>query len=75
MKARKCFRCVLVQPNDQNSSLCTGITVNVPDGLTRTEAIAYVTGIIAGEISRYAAAEALGLTYIDQHTDWSEKVT
>ena len=67
---RKSFRCVIVDPfND--FSLCTGIQVNVPSGLTRLQAIDYVTGAIAKEVSRYAASEALGLGPFDNNTDWN----
>ena len=72
---RKNFRCVIVDPADQNHSLCTGIMVNVPPGLTRTQAVAFVTGAIAAELSRYAAWEAMGLGVIDHQTQWSEIVT
>jgi hypothetical protein len=66
---------VLVEPGNQAMSLCTGITVYVPDGLTRHEAVDYVTGAIAKELSRYAAWEALGVGPVDNNTDYSEKVT
>ncbi len=74
VKARKCFRCVIVDSTD-SSALSTGITVYVPDNLTRHEAVDYVTGVIAREVSRYAAWEALGLGPIDQSTNLDEKVT
>ena len=72
MSVRKSFRCVIVEGDTQ---LCTGIMVNVPAGLTRLQAIDYVTGAIAKEISRYAASEALGLGPFDHNTDWNEIVT
>lgn len=75
MALRTRFRCVIVEEGNQASSLCTGIQVIVPSGLTREEAQDFVAGRIAGEVRRYAAAEALGLGYIDNATDWSEKVT
>ena len=76
MTVRKQLRCIIVEPGQQTMvALCTGIAVNVPDGLTRQEAIDYVTGVITREVSRYAASEALGLGSIDRETDWSEKVT
>ena len=76
LKARKSFRCVIVDPAAQQCpALCTGIQVTVPDGLTRHEAVDYVTGVIAKEISRYAAWEALGLGPTDNNTDYKEKVT
>lgn len=70
---RRFFRFVATDGNGQN--FCTSISVQVPTGLTRTEAVAYVTGVVAGEISRYAAWEAMCLGPIDRETDWSEKVT
>lgn len=69
---RKSFRCVIDLGGQQ---LCTGIQVNVPSGLTRTQAVDFVTGAIAKEIGRYAAWEALGFGPIDSKTDWSEIVT
>ena len=69
------FRCVIIQEGDQAPALCTGIQVIVPPGLTRAEAQDFVAGRIAGEVRRYAAAEALGLGPFDQSTDWSEKIT
>jgi hypothetical protein len=72
---RKTFRCVIVNSANQNESYCTGITVYVPTGLTRQQAIDYVTGALAAEISRYAAAEALALGPTDRDTDWNEIVT
>ena len=71
---RKSLRCVIVDPNN-HFSLCTGIQVNVPSGLTRHQAVAYVTGAIAQEISRYAALEALGLGPTSNDTDYNEIVT
>jgi hypothetical protein len=71
---RKNFRCVIVDPRT-DFSLCTGITVNVPSGLTRQQAIDYVTGAIATEISRYAASEALGFGPFGPDTNWSDIVT
>jgi hypothetical protein len=73
--ARKSFRCVIVGQGDNNNHLCTGIFVHVPAGLTRHQAVDYVTGVIAKEISRYAAWEALDLGTIDNDTNWSEIVT
>jgi hypothetical protein len=75
VKARTRFRCVIAEPDAQNYSLCTGIMVDVPNGLTRQQAIDYVTGVISREVSRYAAAEALGLGWTDNKTDWSAKIT
>jgi hypothetical protein len=74
-KARTSFRCVIVNPDKPAEQLCTGILVNVPAGLTRPEAVAWVTGAISGEIHRYAAWEALGFGPIDLDIDWSEIVT
>ena len=71
---RKSFRCVIVDPAT-NGQLCTGIQVNVPAGLTRTQAIDFVTGAIAKDVGRYAASEALGLGPFDHNTDWNEIVT
>ena len=61
MKARTSFRCTIQEPGQQTMSLCTGIQVNVPAGLTRQQAVDYVTGKIAKEIGTYAAWEALGM--------------
>jgi hypothetical protein len=72
---RKNFRCIIVEANAQAPALCTGIMVNVPAGLTRTQAIDYVTGAIAKDIGRYAASEALGLGPFTNDTDWNEIVT
>jgi hypothetical protein len=58
-----------------NDQIATSIQVIVPPGLTREQVVDYVTGRIAGEVRRYAAYEAVGLSYSDHHTDWSEKVT
>jgi hypothetical protein len=69
---RKSFRCVI---ETNGAQLCTGIFVNVPSGLTRNQAIDYITGAIAKEVSRYAASEALGLGPTDHNTDWNEIVT
>jgi hypothetical protein len=75
MNVRKNFRCVIVEPSNQNSALCTGIMVNVPAGLTRHQAVDYVTGAIAKEISRYAAWEALNMGPVGNDTDYNEIVT
>ena len=75
MMTRTQFRCVIVESGNQQFSLCTGIQVNVPKGLTRQQAVDYVTGQIAREVGRYAAWEALGLGPIDNKTDWDEIVT
>jgi hypothetical protein len=37
----------------------TGIQVVVPDGLEEHEEIAFITGRVAGEVSRYLASECL----------------
>lgn len=37
----------------------TSITVIVPDGLEEWQEIAYITGYVAGEVSRYLAKECL----------------
>jgi hypothetical protein len=70
---RLIFRSVFLDYKD--NVLSTGIQVRLPAGLTRQEAINYVTGVVAGEVSRYAASEALGLGPITSETDWSEIVT
>jgi hypothetical protein len=75
MTIRKSFRCVIVESSNQQISLCTGIQVNVPSGLTRIQAVDFVTGAIAKEISRYAAWEALGIGPFDNNTDWNEIIT
>ena len=75
MEIRRRLRCVIVDPWDQNKSLCTGILIEIPSGLTRNQAQDFVTGVIAGEVRRYAASEALGFGPFDQNTDWSEIVT
>lgn len=76
MKAsRTRFRCVIVDPGSQPMSLCSGITVDVPAGLNRHDAINYVADKIAAEVRRYAAAEALGLGHFDHETRWTEPVT
>lgn len=72
---RKNFRCVIVDSENQGFSLCTGISINVPAGLTRSEAVDFVTGYIAREVSRYAAWEALGFGPTDSGTDFQEIVT
>lgn len=69
------LRCVIVDPAQPTSALCTGIQISVPAGLTRKQACDYVAGVIAGEVARYAAWEAIGFGSIDQSTDWSEVVT
>lgn len=75
MKLRTRFRCVIHHPDNQAINLCTGIMVEVPAGLTRKQAVDYVTGHIAHEVSRYAAWEALGIGSYDNNTDWNEIVT
>ena len=72
---RKSFRCIIINPGATAEQLCTGIHVNVPPGLTRTQAVDYVTGRIAKELSRYAAWEALGFGATDPKMDWDEVVT
>ena len=72
---RKSLQCVIVDSSNHNINLCTGISVNVPSGLTRQQAIDYVTGAIATEISRYAASEALGFGPFGPDTNWSDIVT
>lgn len=72
MTIRKAFRCVIELNGTQ---LCTGIQIIVPSGLTRNQAINYVTGVIAGDVSRYAASEALGFGPFDHNTNWNEIVT
>lgn len=74
MAIRKTFRCVIVDPAN-NAQLCTGIQVVVPSGLTRNQAINYVAGVIAADVSRYAASEAMGFGPFDQNTDWNAVVT
>lgn len=56
-------------------SIATSITVEVPTGLTRTEAVDYVVGKVAGEMSRYFAHECLALGPTNNQTDWKAKVT
>ena len=68
------FRCVLVDASTGNV-LGTSIMVNIPPGLTRQQAFDYATGRIAGELSRYAVHEAMGLGPYDNQTDWNEIVT
>ena len=76
MTLRTRVRCVIVNPDETNSVLCTGISINLPRGLTRKQAIDYVSGVIAGEVSRYAAAEALGCgPYGTDPNYWTEIVT
>lgn len=72
---RKEFRCVIL--NDDGNVACTGIQIKLPAGLTREQAVQFVTGVIAQEVSRYAAAEALGLGPIEynQPNYWTEIVT
>jgi len=67
------FRCTLV--GDTGNVLGTSILVNIPPGLTRQQAFDYATGRIAGELSRYAVHEAMGLGPYDNNTDWNEIVT
>lgn len=70
------LRCVIVNPDAPEQVLCTGISINLPRGLTRKQAADYVAGVIAGEVSRYAAAEALGCgPYGNDPNYWSEIVT
>ncbi|GAC1572662.1 MAG: hypothetical protein NVS3B5_01660 [Sphingomicrobium sp.] len=71
---RKTFRCVIVDPAT-NAQLCTGIQINVPGGLSRGEAVDFVTEAISKDVARYAAWEALGLGPFDKNTDWAEIVT
>ena len=68
---------VIRASEDHNStgSIATSITVEVPPGLTRHQAVAYVTGYIAGEVSRYFAHECLALGPTGPYTKWSEPVT
>ena len=76
MTVRTHLRCIIVEPAQSTSALCTGISIDVPSGLTRQEAIDFVTGVIAREVSRYAASEALGLGPFASGGDyWTEKVT
>jgi hypothetical protein len=74
-KLKTSFRCIIMESGQQTMALCTGIQINVPKGLTRQQAIDHVTGVIAREVSRYAAAEALGVGPYDGTTDWNEIVT
>jgi hypothetical protein len=69
------FRCIIIEDGQQSPALCTGIQIIVPSGLTREQAQDFVAGRIAGEVRRYAAAEALGLSQFDNNTDWNEPVT
>jgi len=75
---RNRLRCVIVDPGaQQGPQLCTGISVDLPRGLTRQQAIDYVSGVIAREVSRYAAAEALGVGPFSTNDPnyWTEIVT
>lgn len=75
-KIRTRLRCVIVDPDVQTYALCTGISIEVPRGLTRQQAIDYVSGVIAREVSRYAASEALGCgPFGNDPNYWSEIVT
>jgi len=69
------LRCIIVEPGQQTTALCTGIQIDVPKGLTRQQAVDYVTGVISREVSRYAAWEALNLGSMDRNTDWNEIIT
>ena len=69
------LRCV-IQDQAGAQTLCTGISISLPRGLTRQQAIDHVSGVIAREVSRYAASEALGCgPYGNDPTYWSEIVT
>ena len=69
------LRCIIVDPND-STTLCTGIAIDLPRGLTRQQAIDHVTGVISREVSRYAASEALGCGPYGQDSNyWTEIVT
>lgn len=59
---RKRFYCRLLA--EDGSQIATSIQVILPPGLTRYQAIEFVTGRIAAEVGRYAAHEALGLSHI-----------
>jgi hypothetical protein len=74
---RKHLRVVITDPAS-GATLCTGIHIDVPSGLTRQQAADYVTGVAAREIGRYAAWEALNLGPIPAGMAsgfWEEKVT
>lgn len=71
---RRVFRCIF-QDNNGHGQLSTGIAIDVPKGLTRQQAMDFVTGRVAAEVARYAASEALGFGPHDQKTDWTEIVT
>lgn len=72
---RNHFLIKAVERHDQPNSIATHISVDVPSGLTRQEAVDYVVGKVAGEMSRYFAHECLSLGPTDNHTDWKAKVT
>lgn len=69
---RRQFLCVFT---DGNAHLSTSIAIDVPSGLTRQQAIDFVTGRVAAEVARYAASEAMGFGPFDQSTDWTKIVT
>lgn len=71
---RKRFVIKAFEQHNAPAVLATSITVNVPDGLTRQEAIDYVTGKVAGEVSRYFAQECLGISH-DHPVEWDAKIT
>jgi hypothetical protein len=75
MKAKRTrFYCVL-KAESGDSQLSSSIQVIVPTGLTLTEAVTYITNRISEEVSRYAAYEALGISYVSPDDDLNEIVT
>lgn len=70
MKAHRTqFTCVLTIP-DRRTTLTTGISIDVPKGLTRQQAVEYIMGRISAEVSR-----ALGLSQLNALDDPNEVVT
>lgn len=65
--ARKKFRVVITDDCSLPAQIATSISISVPDGLTRQQAVAYVTGHVATQLEKFAAWEAFGISYISRH--------
>lgn len=74
-KARTLFYIGAKENPGDGYSLATHIQVEVPEGLTRQQAVEFVTGKIAGEVSRYFAHECMALGWTDNATDYKAVMT
>ena len=67
------YICGKADPSGPN--IATSIQVNLPRGLNRWEAINYITGVVAAEVSRYFASECMGGDIPNTQAEFQKPIT